>query len=251
MDMDNQENIASPADLGEPFGLTSRQVNEILADAQLQVRCPGQSGWTPTPTGAAFVQSPSTGAKPILWLPTARDFITAAVSPAIRFIETQCYPSIYARTPLPDLWQAYEKWSASEGIGHPLSPSIFDQLVSKLGAKCYPSPKGRIAVDLVLIEDAPGKMRLEAVQQLAAMNQIDRFVDTQCRQSATTRAPAAVFYDAYTEWMRSERNERPVGRKAFFTRLENRGYQRHRGTRGVLLLDGLQLIRLRPRLRLV
>lgn len=251
MDDHNQENAASPADLGEPFGLTSRQVNEILADAQLQVRRPGRSGWTPTPTGAAFVQSPATDAKPILWLPAARDFITAAVNPVIRFIETQCYPSLHARTPLPDIWRAYENWSASEDIGRPLNSGIFDHLVSKLGAKCYPSPKGRIAVDLVLIADAPEKVRLEAAQRQTVADQIDRFVDTQCRQSDTTCAPAAVFYDAYVEWLRGENNARPAGRKEFFMRLEDRGYQRHRGTRDVLLLGGLQLIRLRPRLKLV
>ncbi|HET8700644.1 MAG TPA: hypothetical protein VFL97_03145 [Nitrococcus sp.] len=180
-----------------------------------------------------------------------RDFITAAVSPVIRFIETQCHPSLHARTPLPDLWHAYEAWAAGEGIEQSLNPGIFEQLVSKLGAKCYPSPKGRIAVDLVLIAQAPEKMRLEVARQQAAADQIDRFIDTQCRRSATTRAPAVVFYDAYVEWMRNESNIRPARRKEFFTRLENRGYPRLRGTRGVLVLDGLQLIRMRPRLKLV
>lgn len=242
----------SPTDLGKPYGLAPRQVNEILAGAQLQMHRPGQSGWVPTPTGATFVfEYPPDGAKPILWLPSVNDFITAAINPVIRFVDTQCYPYRYARTPLPYLWQAYEKWSASEDVGRPLAPSIFETLVASLGAKCYPSPNGRIAVDLALIEDAPEQTRREAAQQQAALNQIGQFIETQCRPSATTRTPAVVFYDAYKDWLRSENNGCPVGRKEFFERLDYYGYSRQRDTRGVRILIGLQLIGRRPRLKIV
>ncbi|EAR20597.1 primase-like DNA-binding domain-containing protein [Nitrococcus mobilis] len=252
--MPTQENASgvSPADLGKPYGLTPHQVNSILADAQLQVRRPGQSGWVPTATGAAFVfEHPTSGAKPIAWLPAVGEVIMEAVSPIIRFIETQCYLSQHARTPLPELWQAYEQWSANEGIERPLTRSIFDQLVAKHGAKCYPSPAGRVAVDLALVDEASEQTRLEATQLQAALDQVAQFIETQCRRSTTTRAPAEVFYDAYKDWMRSEHNARPLGHKDFFERLDYYGYPQQRDARGVQLLIGLQLIGRRPRLKVI
>lgn len=251
--MTNLENTSgvSPMDLGKPFGLNSRQVNEILADAKLQVRRPGRSGWVPTLAGAAFVQNPSTDTNLILWRPAVRDFLTSAVDAVAQFVDTQCCPSRYARTPLPDVWRAYKKWVEREGTGRPLTANIFETLVASLGAKCYPSPNGRIAVDLALINDAPEQARLDAAQRQAALHQIGQFIETQCRQSVTTRAPAVVFYDAYKDWMRSENNGCPVSRKEFFERLDYYGYQRQRDTRGVQILIGLQLIGRRPRLKVV
>ncbi|MDN5872270.1 MAG: hypothetical protein L0H73_16330 [Nitrococcus sp.] len=242
----------SPTDLGKRYGLTPRQVNEILADAQLQAQRPGRSGWVPTSTGARFVcVHPVDAATPISWLPSAQEFITRAVSPVIRFIETQCYLSQHARTPLPELRSAYEKWSASEGIGQSVDPSIFEQLVTKYGAKCYPSPEGRVAVDLAFVEEASAQTRQDAVQQQAALDQIAQFIGSQCRRSATRRAPAELFYDAYQDWMGSENKDHPVGREEFLERLNYYGYPRQRDDRGVEILIGLQLIGRRPRLKVV
>lgn len=242
----------SPTELGKRYGLTPRQVNEILAGAQLQDQRPGRSGWVPTSTGSRYVyEHPRDPAKPISWLPTAEDFITQAVSPVIRFIETQCYLSQHARTPLPELRSAYEKWSASEGGDRSLSPSIFEQLVTKYGAKCYPSPEGRLAVDLALVEQASEQTRKGAVQQQAALDQIAQFIETQCRRSATRRAPAELFYDAYQDWTQSETKGPPVGRDEFLKRLDYYGYPRQQDARGVEILIGLQLSGRRPRLKVV
>lgn len=252
--MPTQENPGgvSPTELGKPYGLTPRQVNEILVEAELQERRAGQSGWAPTEAGAAFVhEPPSSGAKPISWLPCVHDFIADAVSPVIRFIETQCYLSQHARTPLPELWEAYQQWSQSEGIDRPLSRGIFDQLVAKHGAKCYPCPEGRVAVDLALVDEASEQTRLDATQQQAALDQIAQFIETQCRRSATRRTPAEVFYDAYKDWTRTENNDRAVGCEAFLERLEYYGYPQERDARGVRVVVGLQLIGRRPRLKVV
>lgn len=252
--MPTQENAGgiSPTELGKPYGLTPRQVNEILVDARLQERRSGQSGWTPTDAGAAFVfEQSSSGAKPISWLPSVSDVIAEAVRPVIQFIETRCYLSQHARTPLPDLWVAYQQWSQSEGIERPLTRSIFDQLVAKHGAKCYPCPEGRVAVDLALVDEASEQMRLDATQQQAALDQIAQFIETQCRRSTTTRTPAEVFYDAYKDWTRDENNGRAVGYETFFERLEYYGYPQERDPRGVQVLVGLQLIGRRPRLKVI
>lgn len=252
--MSNLENTdgVSPRDLGKPFGLSPPQVNEILADAELQMHRPGRSGWTPTSAGVEFVQNPSVN--PILWRPAVRDFLTSVVDSVSRFINIQCCPCRYARTPLPDLWQAYKKWIGGEEVGCPPSRNIFDTLVASLGAKCYPCPNGRIAVDLALVEEESASMhteQLDAAQLKAALDLIDQFLETQCRQSETTRTPAVVFYDAYKDWMRHEKNSHPAGRKDFFDRLNYYGYKRQRNARGVRILIGLQLIERGPRLRVV
>ena len=73
------------------------------------------------------------------------------------------------------------------------------------------------------------------------MDVLGAFIGEQCVNDDGTRVTATLLYDSYTKWTTAN-GERSLRKRDFGLRLEERGYQPARGSKGVRLWRGIRLL---------